>query len=498
MKQAKLFFWMTTIILLSAIVAFADVKIRTRSTVGGQATENTVYIKGKRQRSEQDFGGLKTVTLTQCDMRRDVQLNERAKTYFISLYESGGLSGQTGETPIENSQSKIQNQKGGVVTTTVTLKDTGERKQMFGYTARHILTTIVTESSPDACSPVKTKMETDGWYIDAEFVLDCLIDRQYKPEISSRGGGCQDRQVFKQNGSGKLGYPVYLKTTMRGENGGEDFVSIQEVLEISPAALDASLFEIPAGFREVKNRAEIFTGGMTDMNDDEQPDDEDEKPGKSSIDIKPQVKTSAAQTVKNAAPDSETLPSTLGAKNSGVIRLGVAAVKTLSVGEGMNAGELSAAVKNTLAEYLKGANVELVQIEAKLPSAIDEEAKQKSCDFVIFVTVSHKKGGGFGKFLGKVAPVIADNVPGSTGSVAGNEAVYAGKQAVYTAGEMAGNVRAKDELTLEINLQSTAGAVTVLTKQFKAKAKSDGDDIISPLIEQAAAAILQAALNGRS
>jgi hypothetical protein len=35
-----------------------------------------------------------------------------------------------------------------------------------------------------------------------------------------------------------------------------------------------------------------------------------------------------------------------------------------------------------------------------------------------------------------------------------------------------------------------------LTKQFKAKAKSDGDDIVSPLAEQAAA-ILQAASGGK-
>jgi hypothetical protein len=33
----------------------------------------------------------------------------------------------------------------------------------------------------------------------------------------------------------------------------------------------------------------------------------------------------------------------------------------------------------------------------------------------------------------------------------------------------------------------------VLTKQYKAKAKSDGEDIISPLIQQAAQAIIDAA-----
>ena len=68
--------------------------------------------------------------------------------------------------------------------------------------------------------------------------------------------------------------------------------------------------------------------------------------------------------------------------------------------------------------------------------------------------------------------------------------------ALDDAGAAAQNIRAKDEPTLEINLQS-AGA-GVFTSRPKAKAKSDGDDGISPLVEQAAGAILETALrNGR-
>jgi hypothetical protein len=42
--------------------------------------------------------------------------------------------------------------------------------------------------------------------------------------------------------------------------------------------------------------------------------------------------------------------------------------------------------------------IEIVQLEAKLPSAIDSEAKSKECDFVIYAQASHKKGGGGGMF----------------------------------------------------------------------------------------------------
>jgi len=37
--------------------AFADVKIKTRQTMSGQTYEGTVYIKGKRQRTERNMGG---------------------------------------------------------------------------------------------------------------------------------------------------------------------------------------------------------------------------------------------------------------------------------------------------------------------------------------------------------------------------------------------------------------------------------------------------------
>ena len=72
------------------------------------------------------------------------------------------------------------------MTTTITVKDTGERKQMFGFTAKHLIITMETASSPDACAKNNTKMQTDGWYIDAEFALDCNQNAQYQ-SLQSEG-----------------------------------------------------------------------------------------------------------------------------------------------------------------------------------------------------------------------------------------------------------------------------------------------------------------------
>jgi hypothetical protein len=116
-----------------------------------------------------------------------------------------------------------------------------------------------TESSPNACSQTKSKMQIDGWYIDAAFALDCdsgLSHRQYTPPQS---GGCQDRYITKQVGAAKRGYPVWEKMTMFDPNGAESFSTINEVVEFSQATLDASLFDVPAGYREVKDFASLYS-----------------------------------------------------------------------------------------------------------------------------------------------------------------------------------------------------------------------------------------------
>jgi hypothetical protein len=180
--------------------------------------------------------------------------------------------------------------------------------------------------------------------------------------------------------------------------------------------------------------------------------------------------------------------------NTKKIRLGLATVKTASVGEGMDAQQFGAAIQNSLAEYLKSPDVELVAIEAKLPSAIEAEAKEKAVDYLIFTVISHKKGGGFGMFK-SIAPVLGQVAPmaGMGGSVAGAVAGQVAATAIMTAAAMSQNVRAKDSIELNVTMQKPGDKSNVLSKQLKGKAKSDGEDVITPLIEQIAQAIVDAA-----
>ena len=142
-------------LLCLATAARADIKIKSRTSFGGQqGPETTTYIKGKRQRAEMPG---QMATVTQCDLRRTVQLNGLTKTYIASPFDDPNTATQT----VEAAGPSAPARQGGVVTMTTTMTDTGERRQMFGYTARRIKTSMVTESSPDACNPQKMKMESD-------------------------------------------------------------------------------------------------------------------------------------------------------------------------------------------------------------------------------------------------------------------------------------------------------------------------------------------------
>jgi hypothetical protein len=444
--------------------ASADTKVKSRQTSGGQTYENTSYIKGKRQRSETSGGQM--IMIQQCDLRRNIQIMPQAKMYMIQPYDqpSTGSTANNAGAPATSQPVK----KGGVITSTVTTKDTGERKQMFGYTARHIITTMEMKSSPDACSTVNTKMEIDGWYIDAAFALDCDMGRaytNYKPRVS---GGCQDRYETKTIGMAKKGYPVWEKTTMYGPNGGEGFSTINEVVEFSQATLDQSLFEIPEGYREVEDFASAFSaaaasaaGGNTA-----------ETAGAASVTSTPTQPASAP-----AAP-------AVGPKREGVIRFGVPLAKTGNVAEWMNAQNLAQAVQATLTQNLKGTNVEAVVIEAT-GAGIQAEAQQKQCDYIVFATASHKKGGGgFGSMLSSSVGQIASNVgygSGTAAAVATNVVVTA---------TVAQNIKAKDEVTLDVRLERPTSTTPSFAQTFKGKAKSAGEDIVTPLSQQAAQAII--------
>jgi hypothetical protein len=357
----------TSLVLLCfSSLAFADLKITTRTTVMGRTTESTVYIKGPRQRTEMSFGGHGTVSIMQCDQKRLISVSGNQ----CVVMPMGG-----GETscPATPSLAAITRQgaggevspprKGGVLTITRTANDTGETQDMFGYKARHIKTSMTMESSPDACNQSHMKMDVDGWYADLSAGFSCS-DESYR-SLACGGGkgsrpGCNDRIVIKGGGSSAPGYPLKQTSTIISEQG--TFTTTTEVVDLTNTSLDAPLFEMPSGCR-VMDMAALMGGAAA-------------APSESAPEPAP------APTAAPAAPAAAPAP-TVAPKAAGVVRIGVVKIKDMS-GQSLPTDNLRL---NLMSEFARQ-QMDPVPLDADTPQTdVESEARSKQCDYFVY-TVS--------------------------------------------------------------------------------------------------------------
>jgi hypothetical protein len=157
-----------------------------------------------------------------------------------------------------------------------------------------------------------------------------------------------------------------------------------------------------------------------------------------------------------------------------------------------NATGVATAVRDLFASYLTGPSLQPMAVEARLTSQALAEARLKQCKMVLIATVSRKRGGTgngvLGQMVGQVIASSAYQIPGA-GSVVGTVAqsvVAAGAQAIST---LAASTRAKDEIRLEYKLTTSDGKPQLGPLTDKAKAATDGEDLLTPLVERAAEAV---------
>ena len=114
---------------------------------------------------------------------------------------------------------------------------------------------------------------------------------------------------------------------------------------------------------------------------------------------------------------------------------------------------------------------------------------RKQCDYIVFANVSHKKGGGgFGSMHEQYGWVKLRAM-----SAMAQARRQLSRTNAVVAATVAQNIKAKDELTLDVRLERPGSTTPSFAQQYKGKAKSAGEDIITPLIQQAAQAIIAAA-----
>ncbi len=338
-------------------------KIRQVSDMMGMKTESTVYVKGMRKRTEPgSLMGMpvQPVTIEQCDLQRTIKLNDKKKLYYIEPFsketeevideDAKPVSKNIPVTPKE----KATNQKGGTIHMWYNITDTGERKKINGFTARHIWTSQKIKPSPDACTMKDSIIiKTDGWYIDLP-QFNCPV--QYRPSKSTMPPGqqqkpdCMDKFVTHRSGKGKLGFALTeTRTIIMGGGGAKtnEFTTSFETPEFSAEKLDSMLFEIPPGYTETKNESDL----------------------QDKFDVKDMIK-------QYGNPNQQQMDAIInpaennGQKKEGMIRIGV------YVPTGDDQVPATSLQQHMVSSLMNG-NVEAVAVSS------EEEAKKLNCDYTL-------------------------------------------------------------------------------------------------------------------
>jgi hypothetical protein len=257
------------------------------------------------------------------------------------------------------------------VNITVNTVDTGERRDMFGFTARHLKRTTMMQSSPEACNPGQMKVETDGWYINLEYGLSCPANRPPQTGRSSAAGGCRDRYVYKTTGPATLGYPLMETTTMYGADGAAMYTATKEVIELSRQTLDAALFDVPAGYTQAQTQQEMYAApSMAEMMD--------------------MAKRQQGQT----GNESET--STTGnTNNTQKIRVGIVEFNNKT-----KTAVSTDSLREQLIASLTAKGVEAIALNASSPSEAVTEAQAKQCTYILYTDIATLKTPSTGKKIG--------------------------------------------------------------------------------------------------
>ncbi|MBI2683528.1 MAG: hypothetical protein HYX26_10020 [Acidobacteriales bacterium] len=369
----------------------ADTKLKTRTTVQGHSFESTTYIKGQRQRSEMNLApGMSTITITQCDQKRIITLSACSKSYMVtSLDEEETPAGEA--KPATNSQGRQQRptRSGGVITLTTDINDTGERKKLFGFTARRVKTAMSSQAEGNTCSkPQDMNMTSDGWYIDLENNFSCSSSPRAMMAMRppTNQPECRDQMRFKRTGTGRQGYPLMVDTTF--DAGGRSNTMKMETLELSTADLDLALFEVPVGYTETTSYQQLMCmGNMGDM-------------------MRAAGEESGRNTRYTPTEQVQQQSANYGA-SFGKVRVGVIPAGLAVRGAAPPTAQVQPMLVGLIQQYQVDAVPLNIASTASREEA-DKAAREKGCDFFVYTDVNKytppgtgkKAGGLFGSVLG--------------------------------------------------------------------------------------------------
>jgi len=270
MKRRLLTILSAVALILAAGVpaARADVMIRQRNS-REPGYEVTLYLKGAMQRGDvkrlsPDGRVMTWAHIFDCARQQFIWLDTTNHRYTI---HTGGIP-DVASAPFNEQQfpAPVPPRAKGMLTKTTTITDTGERREMFGFTARRLRLVTTFTAAPDACDARDSRVETEGWYVDLLHGIDCSPDLSgAMPRWHGFGFGfdtnsCLGRRLRRgyfprrvNVGDGRLGFPLAETTRVYGELG-RVWTETIEVTELSTAPLDDTLFSVPADYVRVESR----------------------------------------------------------------------------------------------------------------------------------------------------------------------------------------------------------------------------------------------------
>jgi hypothetical protein len=256
----------------------SGLKIAFRYAIDGMPSDRVEYRDQDRGRTEyrNSTGGSKRrwdgstdvrygprlAVIIRCDLGQEFELNLDAGEYQAAPYPPKPLSKAQAEALGLKPLQFVASDKPTLRIETTTL-DTGERKEFFGHTARHVITTekqIPLEGSKS----IAQQMVKDGWYIDLDTRISCAWKRPLgKPAhvhaFLTAGNAPIEKREFVDKGEPETGFAIEQKITtkeamMLSDGTKKDRTSVQEmrVTQLVESPLDPGLFTVPTGFRQVK------------------------------------------------------------------------------------------------------------------------------------------------------------------------------------------------------------------------------------------------------
>jgi hypothetical protein len=161
---------------------------------------------------------------------------------------------------------------------------------------------------------------------------------------------------------------------MYGPDGAVTFSTTKEVLELSREPLQASLFDIPAGYTEAQSSQELYGA--------------------------PSMESIANMVKGNEASAPSGTISTTEQKSSGSLRVGIVPLNNKT-----NRTVSRETLRQRLIGQIQATGIQAVPLNAESQSAAEAEARAKQCDYILYTDISALKAPKLGGMFGKVTGV---------------------------------------------------------------------------------------------